>query len=466
MNLPIKARLTLWYVTLFALIVGSWSVFVIVLVRVDLYAGMDRALASRASQIALGFKAGSDGQFRDISESTLVGVAPTEAAAQLLRSDGTVLAHTGDAVAAHPMLDTAFVSAAVASPRAKTATVVEGGERFRVLLVRLPGFDRLILVGESTENADGSLKRLILVMLLSGPLALLAAGAGGWFLAGRALRPVSEMTATAASISIDQLDERVPVPPGTDELSALAITLNRMLARLEAGVGEKRRLVADASHELQTPLAVMRTELDVSLATADLTPDAREVLESTREEADRMIRIVRNLLTLARFDDGNLRLLRQPTDLAVIAAEAADSLDELARENGVELQVESEPAVALGDPEYLRLVAVNLVENALKYSGSGATVVLRTGPAEGGVCLSVADDGPGVPGESVPLLFDRFYRVDASRSTDRGGSGLGLAIVKEIVEAHQGWIRYSDEPDHGARFTVWLPTRTTRGASV
>jgi signal transduction histidine kinase len=465
-SLPIKARLTLWYVTLFALIVGFWSVFVIVIVRIDLYAGMDRALASRASQIEVSLTPSSNGHFKDISDSTLTGLARTEAAAQLLLADGTVVEHSGDKVSATPMVDPAFIKTAATSSRALMATILADGERFRILLVRVPGTERFILVGESTEGSDASLWRLALVMLFTGPLALLAAGAGGWFLAGRALRPVAEMTTTAASIGIDQLDERVPTPSGNDEIAALALTLNRMLERLEAGVRDKRRLVADASHELQTPLAVMRAELDVSLATSDLSPDAKEVLESTREEADRMTRIVRNLLTLARFDDGNLRLLRQPIDLADVAIEAADSLAELARENRVALTLNASPAPALGDPEYLRLVAINLVENALKYSGAGATVVIRTGQDSDGVYFRVSDNGPGIPAEAVPFLFDRFYRVDGSRSSNRGGSGLGLAIAKEIAEAHHGRITYADEPQHGACFALSLPAQAGRDAVV
>jgi two-component system OmpR family sensor kinase len=179
-------------------------------------------------------------------------------------------------------------------------------------------------------------------MLLTGPLALLAAGIGGWLLAQRALRPVARMTSTAAGIRIDALEERVPVPPGGDELATLAVTLNNMLSRLEAGVRDKRRLIADASYELQTPLAVMRTELDVSLASGALQPDAVEVLESAREEVDRMARIVRNLLTLAHFDEGTLRLLPASVDLRELASETVTSLGTLARERAVTVRLEGE----------------------------------------------------------------------------------------------------------------------------
>lgn len=458
MNLPIKSRLVLWYVTLFAVIVSFWSVFVVVLVHFDLYAGIDRALASRASQIALSVRSSPDGKLQDVSDSTLAGIPQAEATSQLLLIDGTVLEHTGDAVSARPMADTAVLRAAAESHSARLETVLTSGERFRLLIVPIPGTDRLILVGQSTETTDSSLRRLIFVMFLTGPVALLAAGAGGWFLAGRALRPVAQMAETAAAIGIDRLDERVPMPPGKDELTALAETLNRMLSRLEAGVRDKRRLVADASHELQTPLAVMRAELDVTLAAGGLPPAAVEVLESTREEADRMTRIVRNLMTLARFDDGNLRLLKQPMDLHLVATESALSLSELARENGATLRVDGQSVMASADPEYVRLIAANLVENAIKYSGHGATVRVEVATIDGAACLSVVDDGPGVPISAIPHLFERFYRADASRSTEGGGSGLGLAIVKEIVEAHRGRVTFENQLDRGARFTVWLPS--------
>jgi two-component system OmpR family sensor kinase len=153
---------------------------------------------------------------------------------------------------------------------------------------------------------------------------------------------VARMTSTAAGIRIDALEERVPVPPGGDELAALAVTLNNMLSRLEAGVRDKRRLIADASYELQTPLAVMRTELDVSLASGALQPDAVEVLESAREEVDRMARIVRNLLTLAHFDEGTLRLLPASVDLRELASETVTSLGTLARERAVTVRLEGE----------------------------------------------------------------------------------------------------------------------------
>jgi two-component system OmpR family sensor kinase len=457
MKLSLRTRLTLLYVTTFAVIVALWSAAVIVLVRADLYAGLDRALDSRASQIALALGESPQEEFRDITGSTLAGVAPTEATAQLLSSTGALLASSGDTISADPIVSTAVVAKAERTGVAQLETVSTGsGELFRVLVVRLPGSDRLTLVGTSTENADASIQRLILIMLLSGPLALLAAGVAGWLLARGALDPVVRMSSTAARIGIDALDERVPVPASDDELAGLAVTLNNMLGRLESGVRAKQRLVADASHELQTPLAVMRTELDVSLAAGTLPPDAVEVLESAREETDHMARIVRNLLTLARFDEGTLKLLRRPVELKPIAMEVADSLATLARERSVSVTVTGEEAGSNADPEYLRVAVVNLVENAIKYSGSGAAVTVETGSDGSTATITVADTGPGIPADALPRVFDRFYRVDSSRATENG-SGLGLAITRDIAEAHGGHLEVESDVGRGSRFTLTLP---------
>jgi len=292
----------------------------------------------------------------------------------------------------------------------------------------------------------------------------LAAALVGWFVARQALRPVARMTAAAANISINHLDERIPITGDVDaehgridELQQLALTLNDMLGRLETGVKDKRRLVSNASHELQTPLAVMRTELDVYLATTDLPPDAVEVLESVREESDRMSRIVRNLLTLARFDDGRLKLLKDHLDLHELAEEAVDSLAELAKARHVSVTVTGESAVAPADPEYLRLVIANLVENAIKYAGSGSEVQLSTRNDGEDAVLEVADTGQGIPASAIPHLFDRFFRVESARAAENSGSGLGLAITKEIVEAHGGRVEIESELNVGTRFTVRLP---------
>jgi heavy metal sensor kinase len=377
-------------------------------------------------------------------------------ATQLLSSTGTVLSSSGASIGASPMVSSRD-AARVSSGRMPIFFTADlSGKHFRVLAAAVPGRQESLVVAASTADADTAVTRLALILLVTVPLALAVAAVGGRWLAGRALAPVDRMTSTAALIGADSLEDRVPVPPGDDELSRLAMTLNSMLSRLQTDVEDKRRLVADASHELQTPLAVMRAELDVTLASADLQPEASEVLVSAREEIDRMTQIVRNLLTLARFDAGTLKLLRKPLDLLALAEEVAESLQVLAQENDVSVTVAGDKVVADADVEYIRQVARNLVENAIKYAGRDHSVELRTFPDGNRVALQVRDDGQGIPPEALPNLFDRFYRIEGSRARSDGGSGLGLAISREVVEAHGGTLDVESDVGTGTTFTVRL----------
>jgi heavy metal sensor kinase len=338
------------------------------------------------------------------------------------------------------------------------ATVTLGREReaFRVLAVPIEEGRRAIVVTTSLDSVESSVRRLEALLLVAGPAALAAAGLGGWWLARRALRPVDRMTGEAAEIGMHRLDERIDVPDTADEVARLAETLNAMLDRLEAGVEERRRFTADASHELRSPLAVMGAELDVTLRSPDLQPEAREVLVSAREEVDRMTGIVENLLTLARVDEGRLDLQRVPVDLHEVAEAVAAKFAMVADGRGVRLDAGGEAAVVEGDPSRLEQVVSNLVDNAVKFSTAGSTVHISSWHDGREAGLTVTDGGPGIPAEALPRVFDRFYRVDASRSRNGGGSGLGLAICREIVDAHGGRLRAASTPGSGSTFTISL----------
>jgi heavy metal sensor kinase len=322
----------------------------------------------------------------------------------------------------------------------------------RVLARRVENNGRVwvLVLGTSLAVADAAVHRLVVILLTGGPLALLVAAATGWWVAGFALRPVTAVADKAREISVDRLDERVPVPGTTDEVGRLAETFNAMLDRLEAGVESQRRLIADASHDLRTPLAVMRSELDVALGADDLAPDAAEVLASTAEEVERMSRMVDNLLALAQADQGALELFVRPVDLRDVAEVTAATLRPLAAAKNLTIEVTGTPAVVVGDRERLGQVVSNLVDNAVKYTARGGIRLhaWRDGTEAG---ISVTDTGPGIPPEELARVFGRFYRTDTARSRAVEGSGLGLAIAEEIVHAHGGRIWADRDPGGGTR---------------
>jgi heavy metal sensor kinase len=373
-----------------------------------------------------------------------------------------VLKSTDDPTGRVPMID-ADTRAAVlrtAAPEHLTSRLGPERARFRVLAVPYQhnGATNVLVVARSLVDVDESVRRLRLLLALAVPVAVAGAGAGGWLLARKALLPVDRMTRKAEVISADRLQERVAVPRSRDELGRLAETLNDMLNRIERGVQEQQRLVADASHELRTPLAVMRSEIDVCLRARDLPEEeAREVLSSVGEEVERMSRILDNLLTLARIDEGHLDLLCAPERLDEMVSEVLAKLRPIAQAKGLSLEVEGEPAEILADGPRFELVITNLVDNAIKYTGPGGTVRVAVWRDTHEAGITVRDTGPGIGADALPHLFDRFYRADAARSRSAGGSGLGLAIAKEIVTAHGGRLWASSELGQGSSFSLAMP---------
>ena len=265
------------------------------------------------------------------------------------------------------------------------------------------------------------------------------------------------MTSQAEEIGIDRLHERIEVPRAQDEIGHLALTLNAMLGRLERGVEDKHRLIADASHDLRTPLAAMRAELDVSLMDDALSPAAREVLESTREEVDRMSRIVNNLLTLARVDEGRLELLTTHVDLTEAVESAVRPLRPLAAAKGLRLEVNGERCEVDADPQRLHQALTNFIENAIKFSEPGGEVWVSAWQRNGEVGVTVKDTGPGIPADARAQVFDRFYRADPARGREGSGSGLGLSICREVADAHGGRVWVESEVGEGSSFSLALP---------
>ncbi|MCW3064936.1 MAG: sensor signal transduction histidine kinase [Solirubrobacterales bacterium] len=465
MRLPIRLRLTAWYVLLLAVVLVGVGAFASARLHSTLGHEIDQSLASAAPKLTQGYAAEGAQDFFDVANTVFPAMPAGPSAAEVVDPSGRLLVAYGAPRLRRRILEPALVAAAARGHRIRT-TVSLSGEPFRVLAVPVlrHGHTDVVVLAKSLHNRDAAISKLVVLLLIALPVALALAALGGWLLARRALRPVEQLTSRADAIRADDFAERIAVPRTRDEIAHLAETLNAMLERLQRGVDERRRLVADASHELRTPLAAMRAELDVTLLYDELSPAARRVLESSREEVERMTALVGNLLTLASIDEGQLHLRREEADVGALLEAVAALLARLAADAGVELAVEvaGEPVHVVGDRERIREVAVNLATNAIKFAGRGARIRLATS-ADG---FLVADDGPGIAPDAQARVFDRFWRAEDSRTREHGGSGLGLAICREIVDAHGGRIDLESKPGRGACFRVTLPKPRLRAPAA
>jgi heavy metal sensor kinase len=455
---PIRLRITAWYALLLTLVLAVVGGFVVVRLRTDLTNAEDRTLRAAVGQIATGYHFEGRPEFHDVSQTVLAG---ERAASQILSGDGNVVASYGDAVSRLPMLDPVR-RGEVTSSRTVIASRGLGPTHasFRVAAraVTRRGRRELLLAAFSLDPVNRSVHRVLVLVLLALPAALLATAAGGWWLARRALRPIDRMTRTAELIGAERLGDRLATGHTDDEVSQLARTLNRMLDRIESAVAEQHQLIADTSHELRTPLAIMGSEIDVTLRTdMSLSPEARETLESTREEIDHMTAIVEDLLTLAAADDGRLDLEQEPTDLQDVASRGAAALTTIAARRNIDVTVDGDAAIAFADPYRTAQAMRNLLANAVDFSPDGGRVVVHTWAANGQVGVDIADEGPGIPEHLRERIFDRFFRGDDSRTRRTGGSGLGLAIAREIALAQAGTLSVEPNTPKGSRFSLALP---------
>lgn len=308
-----------------------------------------------------------------------------------------------------------------------------------------------VLVGAGSEGVESTVKTVLLLFVGAAPIVTAVSAAATYFLVGRSLRSVDAIRVRVADISTSDLTERVPVPKSHDEISALAVTMNEMLARIEAGHQAQRRFVGDASHELRSPVAAIISALDVTAVHPELLDE--ELAASTlRPEAHRMESLVEDLLLLARADEHGLTLRRKDVDLDDLAS---NEIGRLLRETSLTVDADVAPTRLLGDPGGLSRMLRNLLENAARHAVSRVELRVRTDGAR--AVVTVADDGPGIPEADRARIFDRFVRLDSDRARSGGGTGLGLAIVSEVVNAHGGDVTVGDRPGGGTLMTVQLP---------
>jgi two-component system heavy metal sensor histidine kinase CusS len=458
-RLTIRWRLTLWYGTVLSVILAGFSGAVYLLMQRHLLTLTDAALSEELDELA-------DEVMRVESRSSLPGVLKTRfpghegyelqvrtnAGEPLFRSAGIESTGLPNPVAHGKSVDL---------PAYESITL-DGSRPVRLASreVSGPSGTFLIQAGVTLVPNVRALRELVTVFLTLGPMALACAVGGGYWLARKALSPVDRMAATAAEITATRLDRRLAEPEALDELGHLARTFNSMISRLQRSFEEVRRFTADAAHELRTPLAVMRTEAEVALRSQRSPDRDARVLENLLEEIERLSRLVSQLLFLCREDTGiGIGISNfHPVRLDNLVREVVEHMEVAAREKGLDLQATLPTRCEIkGDPDRLRQVLFNLLDNAIKYTPTGGRVTVEAQPAPGQIRIIVTDTGIGIPGEHLPHVFERFYRVDSARSRETDGNGLGLAICYSIVESHSGRLAIESEPGIGTCVKLILP---------
>jgi heavy metal sensor kinase len=366
--------------------------------------------------------------------------------------------HNGGRSESLPVSPQALENASRGLPTFET---LESVEAYPVRILTLPVLHggrlvRVVQVGTSLQSVFETRNRYLLIMAGLLPVGVLLAGAGGWLLARRALLPVVRMTESATRIGAEHLADRLDETGADDELDRLARTLNGMLARLDAAFNQVRRFTSDASHELQTPLTILKGELEVALRAARSPEEYRETLQSGLDEVNRMIELVNDLLLLARSEAGVLRRERDLLDLGELVQQVASRMTVLADACSVELtKGPMDPVLILGDPDQLSRLLSNLVENAIKFSGTGGRVSIRLEIQGDRAVLHVTDTGPGIPEELHEHIFQPFFR--SPDALLYRGVGLGLSIARSIALAHFGTLEVQSSSGSGSTFTVHLP---------
>ena len=448
----VRVRLALWYVGVMVVVLAVYIAAVFELVRTNASGVLDEQLRVDFDWASDMLAQRPDGTIAPYDE-TGEGDSPW---LQVWSLNGQLLYDTPEARRNPvPASDQLAVKA-----DEQIVTVPGVSPPYRILSgpSRIGGQPVVVQVARSELTITQSMKQLLFVLLLGLPFGVAAAGLGGYSLARRALAPVDRMSERARLITAERLKERLPVDNPDDELGRLATVFNETLTRLESSFEQMRRFTADASHELRTPLTVIRSVGEVGLRGRRDEVAYREIIGSMLEEVDRLARLVDRLLMLSRADTGQSKLSTDIVDLSELADEVAAQLGVLAEEKQQSITLERTGAPRwTGDRLVLRQALLNLVDNAIKYSPVGGRITIRVAESPSAAVVEVSDTGPGIPEELQSRIFDRFYRLDKSRSRDNGGTGLGLSIAKWAVEVNGGQLTLEKTNGVGSTFRITLP---------
>ena len=460
----ISFRLVAWYAGLLTVIFLLLCAVLYLDLRHFLENDLRQAQARRARQIAnvLLVHVKQAGE-ATVASQTKDWFAPeiNDRFIRITRADGTLVYVSGSPK--DGSFDPAEVPVFPLSPKTEFSQKLKLSEGSTLLIAALNfksagNPDYLVEFGALLDPVETMLNHLFMQLALGLPLAVIIVTAGGYLLVRRALRPVEQITRTAERITQHNLSERLPVSHNGDELERLSLSLNRMITRLDDAFQNSRRFVADASHDLRTPLTILHGELESFAEEPGLDAELRDRSGSMLEEVVHLSKIVEQLFTLSRLDAGEAQTEWTCFDLTELAKTTVEQMNLLAEDKGVGITcATSQPVPVKGNRVRLKQVIVNLLDNAIKYTPGQGAIQVRVAAVNGHAVLEVEDTGIGIPPEALPHVFERFYRVDPARSADSESAGLGLSIVKSICIAHGAEVEAHSAVGGGSCFRVRLP---------
>lgn len=462
-SIPIKWKLTLWYSLILASILILFSSGVYIYTKNSLQKSIDTKIKSigdvLSSSMTETHNTSVFGNFERYLENVL-GRKPKGKFIQIMDSAGRIGAKMSDIEA--DTMPTSYNTLERALKGEIVYETIGAYQGYRVRTVTIPIMENnkitsIVQVGTSLEDFDETMNRLLIIFLISIPTLIGITIISGYFLARKALKPVDKIRRAAIKISSSNLEERIDIGEKRDELGRLAATFNDMLERLKDAFQRINQFSIDVSHELKTPLTILKGETEVALRKDREKEEYKGLLKSNLEEVDRMTRIIDDLLLLSKADSKDIVLKIEEVALKDLIVDVCINMQIFAKNKGIELVMGNLDEVWLkGDELKLRRMLWNIVENGIKYSTDGGRVEISSSLNNGYVDITIKDNGIGIPQEDIKYIFDRFYRGDKSRRRE-SGSGLGLSISKWIAEAHKGRIDVSSVPSQGSLFSVKLP---------
>jgi heavy metal sensor kinase len=457
----VRARLTLWYLFVFGVLLIAFSIFIYTLLSKNLYERLDHSLENSAQVTATEFQS----EIREFNGDASAGALQTLIELQLSGIYTAIFEGDKLLASSYPDRQQPYPLSTFSDNKKKDREVFfqtvggfgEEGARLAIVSWRENEKEFWVTVAEPLYDLTEQLESVRRIFYIGLPTILLVAGISGFLLAKKSFTPVVRMSNQAKRISATNLQERLVVNNSHDELGQLATVFNELLSRLDQSFANMREFMADASHELRTPLAIIRGEAEVTLSQERSDSEYKDSLIVIQDEAKRLSSIVEDMMALARAEAGQRQLNMQEFYLNDLVEEVCRAMQVLAANKDIVLTLDSTGDVPfLGDEDMIRRLLLNLLDNAIKYTPSNGSVSVKVVDEQAGIKLLVTDTGAGIPAEAAPYIFERFYRVDKARSRADGGSGLGLAIAKWVAEAHKGSIELTSQPGQGSTFIVFL----------